>query len=333
MNTIVLVGFGSIAKRHIRNLKQLDPTLKIVVLREHSKNKDLGEYSSLVEALVFTRDDALNFKPDAAIIAHPAPFHVSTALACVEQGVHVFIEKPLSHGNEGVEALLNACRKRNVTAMVGYVLRFDPLLKLLKSSLDRGLIGKPLSLRAEVGQYLPSWREGMDYRNSVSAKEELGGGAILELSHEIDYARWLMGDVAEVTAQASRLSDLDIDVEDVAEMSLRFSSGAMGQIHMDMLQRPPHRSCKVIGSEGTIVWDGINATLHMWRASHGTWENLHEARTFDRNEKYLDELRHFFRCIEEGHEPMISLEDAQQTLSIALLAKQSAKEGRTLKIL
>ena len=115
--------------------------------------------------------------------------------------------------------------------MVGYVLRFLPALHAIRQHLTDGLLGQVHTARVEVGQYLPDWRPGSDYRQGVSGQDKLGGGALLELSHEIDYATWLFGWPQSLQCSRARLSPLEIDVEDSAHVLLEYP-GKRISLHM-----------------------------------------------------------------------------------------------------
>jgi predicted dehydrogenase len=282
--------------------------------------------------VVYNLADALAERPDMALIAGPAVTHIETGLALAREGVHLFIEKPLAHDLQHVEALIADCHQRNLVMMVGYNLRFSEPLRLMQQAARDGRIGRMVGLRAEVGQYLPDWRKDADYRQGVSARRDLGGGAILELSHELDYARWLMGEVKTVSAQADRVSDLEVDVEDLAEITLRFQSGAIGNVHVDMLQRAATRTCRLIGTEGTLIWDGISNQVRLFEAETKAWLDLHPATPIDRNAMYVAELNHFFKCVANRTRPLISGEDGRRVLQIALASRQSASEQRVIEL-
>jgi len=238
------------------------------------------------------------------------------------------MEKPISNSMVGVDALLATCRERRVSLMVGYVLRFYTPLRVVKQAIVDGLIGRVLSFRADAGQYLPDWREESDYRKTVSARRDLGGGAVLELSHELDYARWLFGEVETVMATLGNLGGLGIDVEDTAEIILEFENGIIGSVHLDMVQRVPTRMCRIVGTEGTLLWDGVTHNVCMYTARTREWIDLHPKTPVDRNEMYMSELRHFFRSI-QGEVPCEpSGEDGKRALEIALAAIQSSQEKR-----
>jgi predicted dehydrogenase len=277
-------------------------------------------------------EDALKTKPDIALITGPASLHTEAALFFAKQGVHLFIEKPLANDLRGVDELLETCRRRNLVLMVGYNLRFYQPLQMMRRALLEGRIGRPLIINAEVGQYLPTWRPDSDYRLSVSAKRDLGGGAVLELSHELDYARWLLGEVKAVSAQTAHVSDLEIDVEDTAEIFLQFCSGAQGTIHLDMIQQPARRTCRIYGTKGTLTWDGISHHTQLFSAESNNWLDLHPAGNIDRNEMYASELRHFVECIQKPSSPIVDGEDGRRALQIALAAKLSSSERRVIEL-
>lgn len=327
--TVVIVGLGSIGRRHLANLRQEQPQARIIVLsRPGSSHPD----SRLADRLVHSMEDVLNEAPHCAIIAGPASEHVSTALALARRGVHLLVEKPLSHTLDGVDELIKECSARQLVLMPGYTLRFIPSLMVLKQALSEGRIGRLLIARAEVGQYLPDWRPGTDYRQSVSARAELGGGALLELSHEIDYLRWLAGDVKRITALAARVSDLEMDAEDSAEIAVEFDNGALGSISLNMLARPGGRFCRLVGELGTLEWDAIRSETRWYNADTKMWTVLSQQVQGGRNDMYLAELRHFLNCVHGEEVPRITPDDGLRALQVVVAAKQSAREGRTVTL-
>ena len=183
INRILIVGLGSIGKRHLRLARSLLPNSDIRILR-HKASSEVSEFSN---GCFYSLKEAIAFAPQIAVIASPAPFHIPTAQALAENGIHLLIEKPLSDSLYGVTHLLATCKNKGTVLLTGFNLRFLPSLQRFRDLLCEGVIGKTFSFRCEIGQYLPSWRPKCDYRKGVSGRRELGGGALLELSHEIDY--------------------------------------------------------------------------------------------------------------------------------------------------
>lgn len=329
MNVLV-VGFGSIARRHISNLRRLEPLAHVTVWRRKHHGPAKGEEDApLIDRWVFREDEALDPKPDAAFVTGPASDHVQVALLLAQHGVPVFIEKPLSSSLEGVDELLCACAQKGVPLAVGYNFRFYKPLRAVRKAIGENRIGRLLAVWVDVGQYLPDWRPGVDYRQTVSAHRALGGGVLLELSHDIDYVRWLAGEVRSVSGRTARLADLDVDVEDTADISLQLENGVMAGLRLDMVQRIPCRMARFVGSEGTLVWDGMAHRVQWATAAHPAWSDLWPADPgFDWNEMYVEELRDFLRCVREGGQPVVTGEDARRTLEVVLAARRSAEEGR-----
>jgi len=278
---------------------------------------------------VFNVEDALNAKPAMAFLTNPAPFHVPTAIELATVGVHLLVEKPISDRLERLAELRGICSRSGSVLMVGYPFRYSASLGAMRCKLLSGAIGRPLHLSAEVGQYLPDWRPGTDYRNGVTARRELGGGALLELSHELDYAQWLLGDIETVSATVRKLSSLEIDTEDAADLLVEFRNGAAGNIHLDLIQRAKVRRCKVFGEEGTLTWNGLTGAVRFRSGRSNAWRAVHESNGHE--EMYLAELKHFLSCARGEATPRTDCESAARTLAIVLAARESSAERRVIR--
>jgi predicted dehydrogenase len=328
---VLVVGLGSIGRRHLSNLRRQLPDSDITVWR-HARVAGLDQIPAEADRIVYGLDEALSHRPEIAILASPASSHVPTAAALASAGVHMLVEKPLSDSLDGIDALLDDCRRQGLVLMVGYHLRFSPSLNCLRNAVADGVVGRILSVRSEVGQYLPEWRPGADYRQGVSARRDLGGGVVLELSHELDYVRWIGGEIRSVSAEIGQLGGLEIDVEDVAEILLRFTSGAIGSVHLDMLQRSATRTCKVIGTEGILGWDGLDGCVRLFSAHDGRWTELCGPTNAGVNDMYLAELAHFITCAVEGGDVPVDGVGGRRVLEISLAAKRSAESGQAIRV-
>lgn len=319
----LIVGLGSIGQRHLRNLHRLGET---DVLAYRARNLPLPE--GLEVRVTDSLDDALDQCPDAVIVTNPTSFHMPVALSAARRGCHLFIEKPLSHNLDGVAELEELVKKNRLQVLIGYHLRFHPDLCLIKTLLEEGAIGTVLSARIQVGEYLPGWHPYEDYRNSYSARSDLGGGAVLTLSHELDFACWFFGEVEKVSAFTASRSSLDMEVEDTAQILLRFKSDLLVQIHIDYIQRPPSRSCQIIGEDGQIVWDYYEPSVRLYEASQDRWKTFPIHKDFERNEMFMSEMQHFLDCLEGRAESQIPIETGRQVLELALGIKKSAQTER-----
>src|SRR3569833_4674560 len=209
----LIVGFGSIGQRHASNLHLVQPDCEIFLLRHQATAEDLPAF---ISGVFYSLTEAVAAKPDVVFVCGPATNHVATAVAFARAGAHLFIEKPLSHSTEGIDSLIDEVIDRDLVAIVGYTLMFTPAMQVINHCIDDGILGALLSFQAQFGQYLPDWRPTIDYRKTVSAKTELGGGVLLELSHELHYLVSLFGPATSVSARMQKTGTLEIETEDLA---------------------------------------------------------------------------------------------------------------------
>jgi len=322
-----VAGCGSIGRRHIRNLRTLgaDP----VYAFDSSSERLHGAVQDLGVGPCRSFEDGLSRRPALVLICTPPHQHVEMALNAVEAGSHVFVEKPLSDSLDGTDKLLAATAKAGRSLHVGYNWRFHPGLRRIYELLSRGDIGDLLTLRAEFGQYLPDWRPDQDYRTSYTALAYMGGGIVRDASHEVDYVCWLAGEVRGVYCLAGKFSNLEMDVEDTAEITLRLSSPAVAQIHVDCTQRAYTRNCKLIGTAGTLVWDYADG-IRKYDSADKTWR--HEPVLYDANFMYLAELGHVLACVRGEQEVEVTGETGKRVLRIVLAALESARTRREVAL-
>lgn len=318
--------------RHLGLARELFPEAEIKILT-HQSGSEFPKHSV---DFFFNMEDALEFSPQIAVIANPAPFHLEIAQQLVEIGTHLLIEKPISISTNGIDKLLETSKKLNTIVAIGYNLRFDPSLQELRKLLQDGQIGSALSVRSEVGQYLPNWRSGRDYRNGVSAKQNLGGGVLLELSHEIDYLRWIFGDFMWVKATLSKQSTLEIDVEDSAHLTLGFlqNQGAtqlIGTLNLDFIRHDTTRICTVIGESGSLRWDGILGKVDLFQEGSTDWVTVYERSTNLEN-TYKAEWDNFLQSINGLETPKVTSVDAFRVIELIMAARMSSKSGRLVEI-
>lgn len=322
-----VIGCGSIGQRHIRNLLALDVhDIVAFDVRDDRRSEVQSQYGVLVTADL---ERALDTRPDVAVVATPTSLHVPLALEAARNGAHLFVEKPLSDRADGIEELLAAVQARKLVTLVGCNFRFHPGLQLVKHLIEDGTIGRVLSSRAQFGQYLPDWHPREDYRQRYSAHRESGGGVILDQVHELDYLRWLLGEVSEVFCFAGKLSDLEISTEDTASILLRFNGGALGEVHLDYIQRAYDRSLQLIGDEGTIWWSYQDKLVRWYTASDRMWRSA-AWPAYEPNDMYVAEMRHLLGCLAGRETPALDLMGGWRVLEIALAARASAERGELI---
>ena len=329
----LIVGLGSIGRRHLRLLRSSLPDADIRVLRHSGCDGDVEFADGCFETLA----DACAFSPAIAVIASPASEHLNHAYPLAEVGAHLLVEKPISVSQEGVKSLIKLCKDKGLRLQVGYNLRFLRILQSFRSCISNGLVGEVYSVRCEVGQYLPDWRPGVDYRQTVSAQAGLGGGVLRELSHELDLLRWIFGEVKNVSARIARQGSLEIDAEDSALLQLEFKNTLSAQIAMDFLRRDQTRACTAIGEKGTLRWDVTRGVVEHFDPAVNDWQDILRASP-ERDEAYRTQLETFLMGIgglESDRESEISArgEDALAVMQIIDAARESeAKDGIRVEV-
>jgi predicted dehydrogenase len=282
---------------------------------------------------VKTFDDlnkALAIAPDIVFVCTPPTSHIEIATKAVGVGSHVFIEKPISNNLDGIDELIKFSNKTSKKITVGYNLRFHEGMRLVKNILNEGKIGKVICARAEFGYYLPYWRPTQDYRKNFIAKKD-GGGIILDgASHEIDYLRWLLGEVSEIYCVSGKLSSLDVESEDTAEIVLKFSSGTIAGLHMDFVRHDYCRNCEIVGEKGTIVWNFAENCVKVYDSETKAWSVVKTDE--DANKMYVSEVKEFLECVRSDKEPSVTAADGKRVLELVMAIKKSSECGKAVTV-
>lgn len=302
----LIAGLGSIGRRHLKNLLDLGMD-DIVLYRTHrSTIKDDAFSRFPVETSL---EAALDHQPDGVIIANPTALHLDVAIPAARAGCSLLIEKPITHNLERIKELEDALSLSGGQALVGFQFRFHPTLQCVARWLQQGEIGNPLAFHAQWGEYLPGWHPWEDYRQGYAARADLGGGVVRTLCHPLDYLRWMFGEVAALWAFTGKLSELEIAVEDTAEIGLRFENGAVGTLHLDYYRRPPVHRLDITGSLGAIEWVNHTGAARIYREETDAWESCLPPEGFERNDLFLAEMRHFIDVVKKDTKPVCSLKD------------------------
>ncbi|CAM3815327.1 putative oxidoreductase YcjS [Vibrio aerogenes CECT 7868] len=324
MERVAVIGLGNIAIRHRRNLKCLYPDSTLYAMSASGRIPD--ESVENCDQVVSDVQMLIDAGVQLVIVASPAPFHARHAIPFIKAGIPVLIEKPIAASSEDAQAIADAVNQYQTPAGVGYCLRYLPSSRRIRELLRSGTIGHLYNVFIETGQYLPDWRPAKDFRESVSANAHLGGGALLELSHELDYCQWLLGalDVRHAILRSS--DELSLSVEDSADIISMTQHQAVVNIHLDFLQRKARRKCRITGSQGALDWDLIRNEVTLSSADGGC-EIIYSEPEWDKNLMYLNMLKAFIQQITDPQtepENLASVEDAVKTVRLIEQIKQVA---------
>jgi predicted dehydrogenase len=327
MKTLI-AGFGSIGRRHLNNLRALGET-DFVLLRSHLSTLPDDDIKGLpVETAI---EAALAHKPQAVVIANPSSLHLDVAIPAAKAGCSILMEKPVSHSMARIDELQSALKQGGGQLLVGYQFRFHPGLCQIKAWLDEGFIGRPVSSRAHWGEYMPGWHPWEDYRQSYAARADLGGGVVNTLCHPLDYQRWLFGEVESLWANTTNFA-LGLDVDDTAEIGLRFKSGVLSSTHVDYVQRPGQHTLQINGTDGTITWDNATGIAKCYQADIDEWLESTLPAGFERNFLFMDESRHFLEIINQKVSPICGLDDGIAAIQLTEAIHRSANSGQKMQL-
>ena len=323
----LIVGGGNMGMRHANHLRFLYPQACIIILSFHLDELEDASY------VVKTLEDALKFDPKCAIISNAAPQHCEFAKELISREIHVLIEKPLSDSYEKSLDLLNYSQSFPETVvLVGYQLRYKPGFSIVKNNLKAGLLGKIIYAKASVGHFLPMWRP-QNYKHSVSAQKFLGGGVLLELSHEFDYIKNIFGMPDSLQCVSGRMSNLEIDVEDVAFSTFHYCSNLVVSISQNMIDQLPHRTLEIIGEKGILTWDLRSDTINIYDHSQRKLHEQYRSGIENSRELYIKEIQHFVKCIMQQEQPQVTLRDACETMKLIDLAKNSSEISKPIQVI
>ncbi|OGD71829.1 hypothetical protein A3D09_01550 [Candidatus Collierbacteria bacterium RIFCSPHIGHO2_02_FULL_49_10] len=316
---ILIVGLGSIGRRHHKNLLALGFRDVWVYDADQKKIKNYElriKYLGLPNLRKF----------DIVFVCTPNHLHIKHAISAARAGCDLFIEKPLSHTLKGINELARIVRQKRLVNMVACNMRFHPVMQFIRKYLQSKKLGQIYSIYHEFGYDLASWSTtGRDYRKTYSASKKMGGGIRLDDIHEFDLLFWLNNftPVKKSSILFDKVSDLQIDTEDIAVGSFLFKNRVFGLVKADYLQRDYTRRCQVVGSRGTLEWDWNENTV--WLRDKNGKRALRKFGKYDKNLMYLDEVKYFMDCVREGRRTSNDIARAKLLLThvIASGAKQS----------
>ncbi len=326
----LIAGFGSIGRRHFQNLLSLGEK---DILFYRSRKSTLSDESLSGFRVEEDLEKALAQKPDAVVISNPTALHLDVAIPAARQGCHILLEKPISNSMDRIDELRNAAKASDSRILVGFQFRYHPGLMQINEWIQQEKIGSIYYVRTHWGEYLPDWHSWEDYHDSYSARKDLGGGALLTLSHPIDYLRWIFGEFDSVSAKMGGQKALGIEVEEMVESTVRFKNGILGGMHVNYLQRPPELFLEIIGSEGRISWDYLSGELKIYQTEDQTWEFYPLTEGFSRNDLFLEEMQHFLQVAAGKAPPLCSLDDGIKVQKIIAALYQAVEDGTSVSIL
>ena len=323
---ILILGTGSVGKRHASNLSSLGCTISCMDPRtdrlEEVKQEInvVGTYISIEEAF---SDSSRKF--DGVVVASPPVYHVDQSIAALEREIPVLLEKPVSSDEASARRLQDVVNNTGIPLLLGYTWRWWPPLAKVQELLNQGVIGKLRYVQFMMSAHLADWHPWENYQDFFMASKALGGGALLDESHWIDLMLWFFGEPESLYAKVDRVSDLKIDTDDNVDMIITYKDGRYVSIHLDIYGRPHEKYIRFIGEEGTILWTADPNRVAVGKEWSQTWENYE----FDceRNDMFTAVGKEFIDIINGSDAKTCDINDGVRVLSLIESARQSSAEG------
>ncbi|RXJ89455.1 hypothetical protein CRV01_08235 [Arcobacter sp. CECT 8983] len=331
----LFVGLGSIGQRHLQNLKALYPNDFEIYQLKHSNNnlyikdgeaREVENLAKFYEIKELTDlNSALQIEPDIVFITNPSSCHLDTAITFAEIGANLFIEKPLSNNYDKVEYLKQIIKDKNLICMIGYQTRFHPLIKKLKYILEEKIYGSITSANIEWGTFLPSHHKYEDYKKGYAAREDLGGGVIHSLSHELDLLNYFFGKPSKVLSVESSNSIIDINAEDTVFSLFKYQENDkqfVVSLNLSFAQVYETRSIKISLSNAVIILDLVENELKVFNEK-GLIDNYLVNESFKRNDLFLSEMKHFINSVNTKNNSFLTIDDGIDSLEMAISIKEA----------
>ncbi len=323
----LIIGGGSIGKRHIKNLQSLGYS-EIYCL----KRKKDEDFEKEFHVQVITSVSELgSIKIDAVFVCTPTSLHVEGITVAIQLNAAIFMEKPLIHSNEELEKIKKILHDYHNVFFIGFMLRYHPLVKKINNIIESNLLGNVYSARLEFGSYLPAWHPWEDHKTSYASKKDLGGGVINTITHELDLIQYFFGTPGSVICDAKNLNKLQIEVEEIAEAIFNYKDKLV-TLHLDYLQKEYDRNIKILCEEGKITWNWHDNKVVVKKYKEDSIE-YPIMEEFEVNYLYMDELKEFITLIHNSQlQHSLDLDHAISNTALMLLMHQSVLKGEKINV-
>lgn len=316
--TLAVIGLGSIGRRHLKNFHDLGVTLTAWDHSPEARERVRGELPFVkVTETVTEAAEAI----EGLVICTPPSSHLAYARLGISRYAGLMIEKPLEMDAAGAKMLVEAADEARVPVLTAYPWRYWPPLQYVKRLLHEKRIGRVLMARTEYAYHL-SIRP-----TTYMTDPAQGGGCLLDESHAIDFNRWLLGEIVEVSA-VIETRVLDMATDDLADLTVRFRSGAVGFVHMNLFSPQMRGSIEIVGSRAELRWDRTYGTVVLREGGTATVQ----AFETEINRMYIDEATHFLAVLRGEATPICDGFDGYQTMRVIDAARRSSAEKRWITV-
>lgn len=294
MQKVLIIGLGSIGQRHAKALLDIG-VKKISALRTGKGAKAIDKDISQKITMFYNEEEAFNWEPTHIIISNPTSMHAYYIEKAIKFNTSYFVEKPIS---DKLDEVVTYTQKGK--GIVGYNLRFHGIFSFIKQKIESGEYGKIITATLRVGHYLPDWHPYEDYRKAYYSNKNLGGGALRTLSHEIDLAQFFFGRITSVYARIEKLSQLEIDVDDVSNIICETQTCKQVNIHQNFIDPLLKREGSVHFERGLLEYDFVKGVVYFTSYENKKTETVYE-KNEDYNQQYIMQMKSFLEPREKSY--------------------------------
>jgi len=300
---ILIVGLGSIAKKHLNAISKIIPNHVIYALRSSLSSPNIEGVRN-----IYTLNDCEKIEFDFIIVSNPTSEHYTVIKSFSKLGIPLFIEKPLfSEINYETDTLIEEISKSATKTYVACNLRFLESLLYLKSIILNERINE---VNVYCGSYLPDWRPNVDFRTVYSANIEMGGGVHIDLIHELDYVYWFFGAPVSTISSFSNNSSLSISANDYANYLWKYNEFNVS-IVLNYYRRKPKREIEVITEESIYKVDLLRNRVY--RDDEVIFEHSHTIQ-----DTYLNQMKFFIEEVLKKNNSMNDINEANKILKLCM---------------
>lgn len=323
---ILFVGLGSIGQRHLQNIKKIFPKSFLYALRKRNKslvikntklikNKKLEKTFNL--KILNNYNQAKRLKPDLVLICNPTNFHYRDTNFFVQNKINVFVEKPIIANLNKIKKLISKIKKLKVSTMIGYQLRFHPMIKFVKNLIYKRRYGGVINASFKNLSYLPDYHPYEDYSKSYAAKKKNGGGVINTSSHEIDLITYFFGYPIKVNSTNIRSNNIKCDTEDLVSCNLLFKNKQYFSVNLELsfIHYMNQRNFSIFFSNAYLKANLLSSELEIY-------SNKSKKRIFykkfknKKNDLFLEELKFLKLCQQSKKKNFLSIENNLPTIKL-----------------
>ena len=312
----LIIGLGSMGKRRIRNLHYLSEKDIVGFDISKERRKEAEDKYNIKTVSKLDMD-----KADVIFICTPPNLHIEYELEAARKGKHFFCEASIF--TKGYKELIKLCKDKNFVAAPSCTFRFVESIRKVKSLIDEEVIGKVCVVTYHMGQWLKDWHVNEDVLKFYVGQRETSATREM-VPFEFEWLTWIFGDINRLRGIRDKVSDLQVDIEDVCQTVFQFDSGVIGNMLIEVISRTPTRLLRVVGDKGTIEWDWSKELVRVYTVKDKKWKEYYEKEKPIIEENYcckeniyIDEVKHFLNAVRGEEEYMYSLEDDLKVLSLS----------------